>query len=94
MAVIRADRPERRYQLARAGRRRHPCWVAYEYVVCSRQTRHEFTMNSYTATTEAATSVVFHSVVDLFRARRARPTFSMIDSAVAVQMYGIGFSLC
>ena len=39
-------------------------------------------------------SVVFHSVVDLFSARRARPTFSMIDSAVAVQMYGIGFSLC
>jgi len=30
-------------------------------------------------------SVVFHTVVDLFATRRARPTFSMIDSAVAVQ---------
>jgi len=39
------------------------------------------------ATSEAFhTSVVFHTVVDLFAARRARPTFSMIDSAVAVQM--------
>jgi len=48
----------------------------------------------YARRRDSAASVVFHSVVDLFSARRARPTFSMIDSAVAVQMYGIGFSLC